>query len=62
MRKKIPCEEGEDSPIASPKLDLLSFGMAIFDKIVAPLSFAKWFSSTKEDFDAFRIKRLGFFF
>lgn len=45
-REKIPCQQGDDSLITSPKLYSISFGMAISDEIVAPLL------STKKDLSA----------
>ena len=50
--EKIPCQQGEDSLIISPKLDSLSFGIAISNDIMAPLPASKRFSSMKEDLDA----------
>ena len=41
IMEKIPCQEGEESPITSPKLDSLSFGLTIFDGIVALLPSTK---------------------
>ena len=47
--KNIPWKQGDNSPIVSPKLDLLLFRIAIFDEIMAPLLSTKWFVFTKED-------------
>ena len=60
--KNFPFQEGEDSQIASPKLDSLPFGMAISDEIVALLPSTKRLTSVKEDLRCFPKEDLGSFF
>lgn len=62
MEEQIPCQQGEDSAISSPKLDFIPFGMAISYGIVTLLLFEKWFASAKEDFDASTKEDLGLLF
>ena len=55
-QEKIPCQQGEDSLLTSPKLDSLSFVITISNRIMAPLPYAKWFFFIKEDLIALRIE------
>ena len=67
---KIPCQQGEDSPMRSPKLNSLAFGITISDGITCMLPSTKEVSIhkggleffSKEDLECSPKEDLGLFF